>query len=532
MRKILLPAAALLPYATLCLSFAGSLPMWDARIYASCVQSAARGGLFPFDYNCAGHPTAAWSLASSALLWMAPDSYWPMLLASVVLGAAGLWAFFDIVRLAFAESEIEAALLTACFGLFPVVVAGTVDLNPDHGVLVFFLLALRSLLRGRLLLASLFGALLVFSKEPGVLLYGLAIAVWALLLVARREGSVGEKLRRLGRAWPLLLPLAGFATSLLLRLRMSDEALWHLAGDRPLIETFTTFRLLDAGFIAQLIGIFVLQFAWVLTALAVVRWARMAGRFAFSLPAGEPPLHLFFDALLLLATLLLTRYQTFLNLRYYVAVFPLLLLCGFAGLRQLLPRGAARTAALGALLVLFAASTLRTIDPLSRAAMGTIRFGEHAMLDMTSRTGECCGHGRDQIGYNLEHLHLNELLDRFLADFHAHSNGQGLSSARLADFNLVSTLDVHTWQRTMSRQGAFRPRMFTVVDLARGRRPPRLLYLRFFYADNERDEARIRSWYDPAGEETYDSGGYQLTVVDYRLRETDEKFLAPRSDVR
>ena len=95
--------------------------------------------------------------------------------------------------------------------------------------------------------------------------------------------------------------------------------------------------------IGQLLGIFVLQFAWLATLLALPRWIRMAVRAALALGPGQPPALFYFDALLFAATLLLTRYQTFLNLRYYVAAYPLLLVCAFAGLRELsparLPRG-------------------------------------------------------------------------------------------------------------------------------------------------------------------------------------------------
>ena len=109
--------------------------------------------------------------------------------------------------------------------------------------------------------AALFGLALVFTKEPGVLVYALATGLWALLLVARREGTVPEKLRRLARAWPLSLPLAAFGGFMVFRLRGGVDPLWHNFGHVSLLDTFTTFRLLDQSFIGQLLGIFALQFA-------------------------------------------------------------------------------------------------------------------------------------------------------------------------------------------------------------------------------------------------------------------------------
>ena len=515
----LLPALAVAPYAALCLSHASAVPMWDARIYTDCIESAVRIGTFPAAYNCAGHPTATWAFLVSRLLFLAPDSFWPLLLVNVALGVLGLLAFLDLLRALFPDGEHEALLLTACLGVFPVVAAGTVDLNPDHGVLVFFLLVLRALIRARPVEAALFGLLLAFSKEPGVLLYGLAAVLWTLVFVTRRSGTPREKLDRIARAWPLALPLLAFGAFVWKGSRGGANPLWHAPGGIPLLETFTSFKLMDPPFLAQLIGIFVLQFAWVVSLFALLRWVRMAVRAAFALGPAEPPPLFFFDALLVAATLLLTRYQTFLNLRYYLAVTPLLLVCGLSGLRELLPRPA-RLAVLAALAGLFFGSALRTLDPVSRAALGTVAFGRHEVLDMTSLTGECCGHGRDQYGYNLQHLQLNALINTAMDHQQGHHFDRALTAAALADHHTVGRLDVHTWHRTLGQDSVL-PRVWTADDLAGGPRPRALLYLRFFYLDNALEEARLRHWYDATSETTYDVDGYTLTAVDYRLRPDD-----------
>src|SRR5262249_33218745 len=206
-------------------------------------------GSVPARYHCAGRPMAAWAFLVSPLIWMAPDAYWPLVLASVVLGFAGLWAFHDLLQALFPESPFETALLTAGLGVFPVVVAGTVDLNPDHGVLVFFLLVLRALVRDKPLQATLAGSLLVFTKEPGALLYALAICIWAAKLLIRRE--------RFSPAWPLAIPLAAFGAFVIVRSQAGADPLWHPAGGRAsLVAIFTTFRL-NRAFGAQLLGIFV-----------------------------------------------------------------------------------------------------------------------------------------------------------------------------------------------------------------------------------------------------------------------------------
>ncbi|TMA29599.1 MAG: glycosyltransferase family 39 protein [Deltaproteobacteria bacterium] len=509
---------AVLPYLALTLPFAGTVPIWDAREYTDCIEAAVRMPISPAVFNCAGHPTIAWAAIMSALAWFAPARFWPLLLVSVAIGVVGLLAFHDLVLALFPDAEIEALLLTACLGVFPVVVAGTVDVNPDHGVLMFFLIVLRALVREKPRQAALAGLLLVFSKEPGVLLYCLAVGLWVLLFVTRRAGTPEEKARRLLRDWRLAAPLLAFGIYLVSASLHGFDPFWQdVSGRKPLLETFTTFRI-DQAFLAQMLGIFVLQFAWVLTLLALFRWVRMAARAAFAIGPPETPALLFCDLLLLLATLLLTRYQTFLNLRYYLALVPLLLVCGLAGLRQVSGARLPRLAVLGALALLFAVSSLRTVDPLSKAAMGTIRFGDHEMLDMTRLTGECCGHGRDQIAYNLEHLHLHDLEDMFLADMHAHGT-RALAAAGGADHHTVGRVSALTLRRMLTAEDSLLPQVWTADGLLEGPRPQRLAFLRYFFIDSGTDEARLRAWYRQLGERTYDVGGYTLTVADYALRE-------------
>lgn len=510
---------AVVPYLALCLPWVGTVPMWDAREYTDCIETAARQPLSWSAFNCAGHPTTAWAAILTPFVWLAPERLWPIVLVSAALGVVGLLAFYDLVLAICPGADREAALLTLCLGVFPVVVSGTVDINPDHGVLVFFLLLLRALVRGKIGQAGAIGLLLVFTKEPGVLLGGLAAGVWALVFVIRGSDGARAKVRRLLQAWPLAVPPAAFGVYVLAAAASGADPLWH-TGDRPvpLLRTFTTFHV-DQAFRAQLVGIFVLQFAWVLTALAVWGWARIAARAILRRgPAVSAPL-LFCNVLLLSATLLLTRYQTFLNLRYYIAIFPLLLICGFAGLRELwAARPLPREATLAALALAFGLAALRTVDPVSKALMGTVRFGEHDMLDMTRATGECCGHGRDQIAYNLEHLHLGRLESMALAEMHRHRMRFALAGPDGAEHHTVGRIDAYTLERTLSPQ-SIHPRIWDASSLLAEPRPQRLLFLRYFFIDSRTEELRVRRLYREVGERTYSEDGYALSVADYVVRE-------------
>lgn len=512
-------ALAVLPYVAFTLSQLDYVAMWDGREYAECIEQAVRAGSFPLDFNCANHPTFAYTGLVSLLQRLVKGQYWPLLLGNLAIGLAGLFAFYDLAKALFDENEADALILTACLGVFPVYLAATVNVNPDAGLVAFFVLAVRSLVRDRPLQAALTGFLLSFTKETGVVLYSLAVGTWALVMVLRADGPVRYKLQRLVRHWAFLVPPLLFVLFLVFnpRRRTGDVALWG-TSPKDLFATFTTFKLTDRVFLAQLAGIFLLQFLWVPTVFAFARWLKLLARAIFALPWREPRQLVFLDALMLLTTLLLTRYRTFLNLRYYLAIAPLLLLSAMAGLRSILPAVRDRVAAMAVLLALFAVSTFRTVDPVAKGLFGTFAFGSHPMLNMTSITGECCGYGRDQIVYNLEHTYLHRLQDLAYAQIQP-GPGQEIALPEAAHWWLVGSLDPVTHLRTLSPVGTVKPHAWVVPELSHARkRPDQLYFLRMPNVPLDEDEEVLQTWYDPVGAHTYQVSGYTLEVVLYQLK--------------
>lgn len=510
--------AAILPFAALGLSQWDYVPIWDARIYTDCLLDAAARGPFPAAYVCADHPTVAWAAIASLLSHLAPDRFGPVLVMQLLLGALALWAFFDVTRLLFPERERDALGLTACLGVFPVVVAGAVDPNPDFGVLVFFLLLVRALLRERFLEAGAVAVLLSLCKETGVLLVVVTAGVHALLALLRAPGSLAVRLRAVLRYAPTLAGPAAFGAWLALRPARPGSPhgqLWggHSLGD--LVRLLFSLDLQHPVFRAQLAGIFVLQFAWLLTLPAAWRWGRKLWGLVRRTPSGEAPGLVFLDALFFVTLFALTRFRTFLNVRYVLPLYPLLLLCAAAALRDLPARS--RSALLVAVSCLFLVSNHRTVDPVSRGLWGTFAFGEHALLRMTSLTGECCGEGRDQLVYNLEHTQLHRLQD--LA-YRALELGRDREPAAhpLADWYLTGPVDPATRGRTLAR-GAPVQHTLTPQEIARGRRPLRLFYLRYpNFGDNASQEAALAPWYVAGAVRRFERSGYALEVVELTRR--------------
>jgi hypothetical protein len=158
----------------------------------------------------------------------------------------------------------------------------------------------------------------------------------------------------------------------------------------------------------------VLNFAWVTTlivAVAVIAVLTRTGtrrllaetlRFA-STPTGCVTL------VVLVSAFALTRFASYANSRYLLAVITLSLVPLFAALQAFRLDASVRRAILTALCLLLGVSNVRTIDPISRALYGTFAFGDHEMLRMTSITHECCGPGRDQLVYSPEFTNLEQL---------------------------------------------------------------------------------------------------------------------------
>src|SRR5262249_29824387 len=146
-------------------------------------------------------------------------------------------------------------------------------------------------------------------------------------------------------------------------------------------------------------SIWILSFSWILTGIVFIALFRLLVSSRARIALGSAPTKktvLFLFLVLVFAAYALTRYETFANPRYFLAIAPLLILNSLVALRVLSAWASVRQAVLAGTFVLLLASNFRTLDPVSRAVWGTFSFGRHAMLRLTSWTGECCGYGRDQ----------------------------------------------------------------------------------------------------------------------------------------
>ncbi len=539
------PVFACLVFATILAPYRDLVPFWDAREYAECVLNATQGRFDPLQLNCMGHPTMLYMVFHWAGQELAPFRTEALLVVNVLLGWLGLWSFFRIAQRLLPSAERMssplAGLVTLAFALHPVFLAAAAFLNPDYGVAVFFLATMACLLEGRLAWAVVAGTFTVWSKQQGIVVYGILASTFFLLRVLSAGAPWRPALRSSKRLLWLVLPIATFAIYPALKhYRLIPLPFFEAGGGPGLVASALTVGS-HRIFVGYLVLVFVLNVAWLPTLVAVsggVSWL-LSVRFRTSraihdrLAASEVFRNRLLVVLVLVAsTLVLTRFQTFLNARYFMPLFPLLLLCTLTGVQLLAVSRVVRALVLGTICLSFASSIWRTSDPVSRAIFGTFEFGDHEMLRMTSLTGECCGYGRDQLVYNLEFARFHYLNDAII---HKLSAAKSVPVVVWPDvgWHFFGPYDVETKRRTLRRDGVHRFRAASAVAVALDEfRFEEFVLLEY---PNFRQQSLLGLFsrrYDVVSAMEFDSLGYRVSALHLKARPRSAPVSPPLSGAR
>jgi hypothetical protein len=424
----------------------------------------------------------------------------------------------------------------------------------------------------------LFGVLLIFSKEPGVLLYGAIVAVWmwrrvermlspddatrvgmASLLILGLLALIGHEIssalfflaaavvaalrprrprqsalpslaglaRTVRHEWPLIVPvvlLLGYLLYYKLRpTALNDGSTVMWGGGSGAIGMLFRGGLFDLSTRISLLLMFVIGFLWVPSAWMLGDLAIGVVRHVRNLPARPLPgidrSALAFIVVVLLADVwLLSRYVTYSNTRYYLPVFPLALIAAYAALVRLRVPAFGREALLMGVAILLAVSTVRTLDPVSRKIWGTFQFGDRSLLSINSILDECCGHARDQMAYNLEFTELASLQDMLYARLEP-SDSTVLVLPRDGDWYTVGALDGVTHRRTLRSTGVVRPKVLTVRDTDT-LEAARAWYIELPFSVDSNATALIARRFELGERCTVTHGPYRLSAREMRLRST------------
>lgn len=499
------------------------VPVWDGRNYwDDCVQPVLAGGFDPLALNCYGHRSMLYMLAVSWPQWLVRDSALVLNLTHLAVSLITIWAFFRVMTALFPPSEergsgLEAALGTVLFASMPIWTGPSINLNPDMGVLAGFLFALGFVLRRQLTAAVIAGVFMVLSKEIGLLLWLALAGVETIVALTERREWRKTLVPRLGFAVPIL---AYVAVGAALKARGLPST-WDAPKNDTytLIRTFLSFNPFDPVFAAYVTDLFVLNFAWVMTAL-IVAWllavcvALVKDR-KLPLPVVVERRGGIITLVVTLAALyLLTRYPTFNNPRYLMPAYPLVVIAFAAAAMALLKRRPVRAGAFVIVTVLQLVSMNRTIDPVSRFAFGTFAFGKHELLTMTSRTGECCGSGRDQLVYNLQFTAFDSVQNALFAATRPRS-GDAIAISDHANWHLVGPLDPSTLKRTLRNRDVIELDIVTLAGLLQEKRPPeRMRYVAYPNVDNVPPLRLMAKVYEIRGPFSVEHDGYRLEYYD------------------
>lgn len=517
--------AILLLFLVLTVPRLGSVPVWDARVYYdTCLLPAMHRPFNPINFNCFGHPSMLYMLLFVPGQWLSEGSAILLNLTNVALGCLAIAAFWIIAKAFWPgeEGRGDRLLGTAILAVWPAALANSLNVTPDFGVFVFFLLFLAALLKERIGLAILSGVFLVFSKETGVLLYGLSTVLYLLLFASRGTFRLWSVLRRYS---VLLAPAVLYFVVAGLRMMQKQPLIWR---DTKTSFSYIARRLLVfnpgeiyAGRYAP--TIWILNFSWILTlgvlaggiALGLSRRCRV--RLKSAAFSGRPIL--FVLLAFLGSAYALTRYETFSHARYLLGIVPLFLLLFLVSLDVLVPRRELRYTLLGLVFLAFLSSDFRTIDPVSRRLWGTFSIGRQELLKITTWNNECCGYSMDQLVYNLQYLKFHDIQNVLFGDLKPTVKTTFVATFR-AEFCLAGSITPEG-RRTLRVRDTVKVRYLTVDEVERRKVPPQTLY---FVAlpnfDNGADFQRLRRSYAVASTTTYEKAGFELPV--YRMvRRTD-----------
>lgn len=501
--------------------FRNYVPIWDGRVYADCVIHAAEQGLSLASLRCASHPSQGYAFFLAASQLGAPGDTVLLHLTDIMLGLLAIASFRVVLARVF-PGEIHRRSLdvvTLAAAMHPVLLSTLLQVNVDFGVYVFFFAALAALMSGYVQLTILFGALLCFSKETGVLAYGLMLVLHAAFTMRAASGSLRERAERLVPLLPTLIPLAFFVIYVMTwNATRAEPVIWKHGWQKTTINGFNFLDLSDPIFLSYAAGIFVLGFGWVVTAIISVDFFAGAARLARRLPGrvveGANPNALAFVTVLAVSlTYLLTSFRTGSNLRYFALLYPLILLLGYGALVRLRVPTLAKNGILVGLVLLFFLAQTRSVDPVSQRVYGTFSAGQKPMYRMSSITNEYHGPGRDALVYNFEFTGYHDVQNAFFARLPL-TDMTAIATSNAVGLKLFAPLDWGTRRRTLRPTSIIRPRYTDEIELlANVDRPAEVWFLEFTNRpDNDRSLESLHALYAEGGIiRTYKDG--QLLVA-------------------
>ncbi len=389
------------------------IPIWDGWQFSRCYMKAVTKETL----DCYRHSAFLHTFLFSLTQRIDLGNFQLIYALNLVLGIAGLISFRSLLGYLFGGrlSPVNLTLLTFCFGLNPVFLVHVIQPCLDFTLPIYLAMLLLCLFKNRFLYAAAVGILLVFTKESGFMLYGVSIFLFIPLMIFNDPTLLKDKIRFVRKISALIIPIPLFALYMVLVPHTQIGGSWT----EGIMKMFR-FYLLDKVMLAQLISLLVVNFNWLISAFVLINALIISADYL------KPLKHkniietgfnrkyegIYFCLLFITIIYFLTRIPFVNNPRYMLPALPLLIILYGGSLVNMLKKQLLITIALTVMLVLLTASSLRTIDPLSKKIMGTFKFGSHELLRMARFDPPIHGYGRDHLVYNFEFTQFHYITEK------------------------------------------------------------------------------------------------------------------------
>ena len=352
----------------------GYVALYDGREYANCIVKMATEPSWA-NLSCAAHPSHAYTSFTAAIQRLSPYSPWAMLASHLAMLLVSLWAFKRILERLFPDPDawFERTLVLLAMASHPVLLSSALQPSPEIAVVAGTLLLVDALLARRMVMASMAGLFLAFSKEIGILYLPTLVALYGCIFITRTQLPAREKRRDLLALWPTLVPIAVVLVRVVVVRQTTGGAGFIAPFPRPpgtmeILAELVSIKPLDGTFLSYAAGITVLQFQWVQTLVLAACASVMFGRWLFGKPSitpGVDPKPVWMALMLFVAAFMVTtRYQTYSSPRYWVSAYPMMMVATYAATLQLRFSRRVRQAFFALVSCGALASVFYTVDPI------------------------------------------------------------------------------------------------------------------------------------------------------------------------
>ncbi len=496
------------------------IPIWDGWEFSRCYMKAVTNETL----DCYRHSAFLLTFLFSLTQRIDLGNFQLIYGLNLVLGIAGLISFRSLLGYVFGGrlSPVNLTLLTFCFGLNPVFLVHVIQPCLDFTLPIFLVVLLLCLFKHRFIYAAAAGILLVFTKESGVMLYGVGVILFIPLMVYNDPSLLKDKMKLVKKLSVLIIPILLFALYMILVPATQIGHSWTEG-----IMKMLRFYLLDKVMLAQLISLFVINFNWLISAIILINIAVMGVTYFVKSLTHAPRIRtvfnngyegVYFYILFIAIVYFLTRIPFVNNPRYMLPALPILIILFGGSLVRVLRKQSLITIMLTVLLTLLTVSSFRTIDPVSKKIMGTFKFGSHELLHMSRYDPPVHGYGRDQLVYNFEFTqnhYITEKIFRKVGWARTFVIATGVTW--LPDFGAFNT---RTGHRAIYGDGV-RSLLFLVSDeiTSNEKVPQEFYYISYPYYDNYNINAEERNkislTYDLKETITVENDGYSIDVYRY-----------------